>query len=155
MASDFSEKYRRFMSNRNGPDQLSRDALILALVLFLLAVVFGEGVRQFFLMLGLVAMGYSYFRLFSTNRSQRARENAAYVERRRQVVAKIGKPFAGMSKSVQEASRRGQKMADQAKDKEHRYFACPKCGQTVRVPRGAGKIRVTCPKCGDKFEKKA
>ena len=52
-----------------------------------------------------------------------------------------------------------QKAAAQAKaqaaDKDHKYFFCPKCGQSVRVPKGAGKIRVTCPKCGEKFEKKA
>ena len=40
------------------------------------------------------------------------------------------------------------------KDREHRYFDCPRCRQQVRVPRGKGKIAITCPKCREKFVKK-
>lgn len=40
------------------------------------------------------------------------------------------------------------------RDRQHRYYACPRCRQKVRVPRGKGKIRITCPKCGERFEKK-
>ena len=40
------------------------------------------------------------------------------------------------------------------KDREHRYFDCPKCRQMVRVPRGKGKIAITCPRCKEKFVKK-
>lgn len=40
------------------------------------------------------------------------------------------------------------------RDREHRYYACPRCRQKIRVPRGKGKIRITCPKCGERFEKK-
>ena len=29
---------------------------------------------------------------------------------------------------------------------------CPHCGQMVRVPRGKGAIRVTCPRCHEKFD---
>ena len=32
---------------------------------------------------------------------------------------------------------------DRVKDKNNRYFDCPKCHQTVRVPRGKGKIAIT------------
>lgn len=40
------------------------------------------------------------------------------------------------------------------KDRDSRYFSCPNCGQTVRVPRGRGKINIRCPKCGNQFIKK-
>ncbi len=40
-------------------------------------------------------------------------------------------------------------------DHEHKYFLCPECKQTVRVPRGHGKITITCPKCSHKFDKKS
>lgn len=43
---------------------------------------------------------------------------------------------------------------ERLRDKNYRYFRCPKCKQTVRVPRGKGKINITCPKCGAKFLKK-
>jgi len=39
-------------------------------------------------------------------------------------------------------------------DRQHRYYDCPGCGQTVRVPRGKGKINIRCPRCGEHFEKK-
>ena len=40
------------------------------------------------------------------------------------------------------------------KDRDNRYFNCPQCKQTVRVPKGKGKISICCPKCGNKFIKK-
>ena len=43
---------------------------------------------------------------------------------------------------------------DRLKDRQHRYFDCPKCRQVVRVPRGKGKIAITCPKCREKFIRK-
>lgn len=43
---------------------------------------------------------------------------------------------------------------DQLRDREYRYFSCPKCSQMVRVPRGKGKIAITCPKCRERFVKK-
>ena len=43
----------------------------------------------------------------------------------------------------------------QAADKEHKYFSCPKCGQNVRVPKGRGKITITCPSCKVKFDRKS
>jgi len=41
------------------------------------------------------------------------------------------------------------------RDKEHCYFKCPNCGQQLRVPRGKGKITVTCRSCGAVFEEKS
>lgn len=170
MASNFQEKFNDFMNHRNGPDQLSRDSLILAVVLFIIAVLVGESARTLFLVVGLAAMVYSYWRMFSSKISDRSRENAAYIEKRTSAVSKVKGVFGkggagskGTSKSgpskFQQAAEQAQKAAAQAKtraqDKDHKYYACPKCGQTVRVPKGAGKIRVTCPKCGEKFEKKA
>ena len=178
MASNFQEKFNSFMNHRNGPDQLSRDSLILGIALLIVAVLLRDAARTVFTVLGLAAMVYSYWRMFSSKVSDRSRENGAYVAKRTEVLNKL--PFGkkgGASNASGSASRAGgssasggssktsafkqaaQKAAAQAKaqaaDKDHKYFFCPKCGQSVRVPKGAGKIRVTCPKCGEKFEKKA
>lgn len=51
-------------------------------------------------------------------------------------------------------NRRFLMLLTRIKDRQHRYYDCPKCRQSVRVPRGKGKIMITCPKCGEKFQKK-
>lgn len=43
---------------------------------------------------------------------------------------------------------------ERLRDRNHRYFACPRCRQMVRVPRGKGKISIKCPRCGESFVKK-
>jgi ribosomal protein L37AE/L43A len=45
-------------------------------------------------------------------------------------------------------------LVDRIKDRRNRYFECPRCRQIVRVPRGKGKIAITCPKCKERFIKK-
>jgi ribosomal protein L37AE/L43A len=65
--------------------------------------------------------------------------------------------FRMLSKNVYkryEENRKYLRFLDRWKDKEHRYYDCPKCKQTVRVPRGKGKISITCPTCKEKFVKK-
>lgn len=169
MASNFQEKYNNFMNRRNGPDQLSRDSLVLGIVLLIIAVLLRDAARTVFTVLGLAAMIYAYWRMFSSKASDRSRENSAYIVKRAEVLGKITGPFkkrgsssssntAGSSKTSafkQAAQKAAAQAKAQAADKDHKYFFCPKCGQSVRVPKGAGKIRVTCPKCGEKFEKKA
>ena len=82
--------------------------------------------------LGLVLTAVSYgfmilalYRCFSRNTYKRYRENRKYLL-----------------------------LVERIRDREHRYFTCPRCRQTVRVPRGKGKIAITCPKCKEKFTKK-
>ena len=43
---------------------------------------------------------------------------------------------------------------DRLRDRDHRYYDCPRCRQNVRVPRGKGKIAITCPRCREKFIRK-
>ena len=43
---------------------------------------------------------------------------------------------------------------NQARDKDHVYFKCPTCSQVLRVPRGKGKISITCRNCGTVFRRK-
>ena len=45
-------------------------------------------------------------------------------------------------------------MLDSFRDRQNRYFICPRCRQTVRVPRHKGKIAITCPKCKERFERR-
>ena len=39
--------------------------------------------------------------------------------------------------------------------RQYKYLLCPQCTQRLRVPRGKGRIRVTCTNCGNVFETKS
>lgn len=122
---------QRFMYGRYGYDQLSWFFLILYLVLYLLTLLTG---LDLFYMLGSLGLFYSLFRIFSRNLPKRRGENAKFLQA-------VG-PFLRWWK-LQSAMR---------KDKDHRYFKCPNCSQQLRVPRGKGKVSVTCRNCGVSFE---
>ena len=66
----------------------------------------------------------------------------------------LGRSFSRNTYKRYEENRKFLRLMDRIKDQEHRYFSCPKCRQSVRVPRGKGKIAITCPKCQEKFIRK-
>ncbi|MBO5953833.1 MAG: hypothetical protein J6Q53_06940 [Oscillospiraceae bacterium] len=65
--------------------------------------------------------------------------------------------FRSMSRNTHkryQENRRFLMLIDRIKDRKHKYYDCPRCRQPVRVPRGKGKISITCPKCREKFIRK-
>ena len=128
--SKFRLWLRRVMTGRYGTDQLNNVLLIIALVLCLLPTIlsFFIFIPPLNLLLTLGAytlMGIALFRMFSRNTYKRYEENRRYLRFR-----------------------------ERLKDRTHRYYQCPRCRQDVRVPRGKGKISITCPKCREKFIRK-
>ena len=118
--------FRNFMLGRYGSDKLNVFLLVAGIVLMLLGAILGNWFTwaSIFSLLCYVPLIWCIFRMYSRNIEARRRENAAFLNF-----------FAHL------------------KDREHRYFRCPKCRQTVRVPRGRGKINIRCPKCGERFIK--
>lgn len=129
------EKLYRFMQGRYGVDQFSKFLTLVGIVLFVLSRFIG-GLIFYFLGLGLVI--YAYFRMFSKNIAKRYGENQKYLFYKDKV-----KLFFKKGKT----NRQG--------GKNHRIFKCPSCKQKVRVPKGKGKIEITCPKCRTKFIKRS
>ena len=118
--------FRTFMTGRYGTDKLGLTTLCAALVMSLLGSFIPLAPVKLVLTLAYYGlMFWTLFRMFSRNTYARYEENRKFL-----------------------------RFFDQIKDREHRYFNCPKCRQTVRVPRGKGKIAITCPKCREKFIKK-
>jgi ribosomal protein L37AE/L43A len=126
--------FRRFMAGRYGPDSLNRALSALALLDLLVALLTG---KPLLLLLGLALWGIVYFRMFSRNISKRYEENQRWLQ------------FYG---KVRDRFRR---LIARLRDREHRYFKCPDCGTMLRVPRGRGKIQVTCPHCSRQIIKKS
>ena len=129
------EKFRRFMTGRYGVDQLSRLYLVLTLVLLVLSM-FTK--LPIFYGLAIILLIYMYYRMFSKNTTKMYAQNQKYLNMRYQVVVK----WNNAKKHF-------------AQRKEYRFYRCPKCHQKVRVPRGKGKICITCPKCRNEFIKKS
>lgn len=121
----------KFMYGRNGVDALSNYLLIVSFVL-LIPTVFTDGiVRTIFQLLFWGTIFYSYFRIFSKNIYKRQKENNWFVSK--------------LNYNKQKFSQR----------KQYRFYDCPKCKTHLRVPKGAGKITITCKKCGYEFDRKA
>ena len=67
----------------------------------------------------------------------------------------IGRTLSRNTYKRYQENRRFLLFLDRTKDREHKYFRCPKCRQHVRVPRGKGKIAISCPKCRERFVRKS
>lgn len=123
------------MYGRYGSDQLNMAILVAAVLVSLTNSVLTVFLRESTVYSGIVApilsvtvyglLIYSFFRMFSRNIYKRQRENRRFTQ-----------------------------LWMRLKDRNNRYFRCPNCKQTVRVPRGRGKICIRCPKCGEKFTRK-
>lgn len=125
--------FQRFMSGRYGFDQFSGFLCIASLIL----IVIGAWVSPVLYWLGLAAIIYSYFRILSRNTRKRYAENLKYLSYQSRAAAWFAK------QQVRFKQR-----------KEYHYYRCPQCGQQLRVPRGRGKISITCPKCGRSSSKR-
>ena len=119
--------FGRFMEGRYGTDKLNMTILGVGVALCIISLFFGQlPLVSLILTTGSYGMMiWAIFRSFSRNTYKRYEENRRFLM-----------------------------FIDRIKDKEHRYFDCPKCHQPVRVPKGKGKISITCPKCKEKFIKK-
>lgn len=133
--SKFRSFLYRFMYGRYGNDQLNDFLLMFSLVLVLLNMfIFKSPIVSTFISIILMI---NIFRTFSKNIYKRRAENDKYL-----LLIKPIKKRINIIKSNHN-------------DKEHKYYLCPNCKQTVRVPRGRGKITITCPTCSKKFDKKS
>lgn len=117
---------QRFMSGRYGTDKLNMAILGVGLVLCLVSMFLRvPAVNLLLTLISYILVGVAIFRTMSRNTYKRYQENRKYLG-----------------------------MLQRMKDRQHRYFDCPRCRQQIRVPKGKGKISITCPKCGEKFIKK-
>lgn len=125
---------QRLMYGRYGNDQLNLFLMGLYLPLYLIYMFTRLALLYW---VSLVLLFAALFRLLSRNIERRRMENMKFMR------------AAGPAISWFRLRR------NMRRDKEHVYFKCPSCGQRLRVPRGRGKITVTCRSCGASFEEKS
>ncbi len=134
------DRFARFMYGRNGVDQLGQAESFAILALVIIGLFFGRLniVRTIIYVIVLAGFVHMYFRMFSKNIAKRQKENQWFCNLRYQ--------FA-INKNKRKVRREQRKI--------YSYFKCPMCHQKVRVPKGRGKVCITCPKCRQEFVRKA
>ena len=128
------ERLARFMAGRNGNDQLNVFLLIVDVLLLVLAGIFSRGRGSILYPLAVILLFYIYFRMFSRNLYKRREENGKYLR---------------MKYNVEAALRVRKERWVQRKD--YKFYTCPSCRAALRVPRGRGKLKIVCRKCGTSF----
>ncbi len=128
------ERIAKFMAGRYGNDQLGRALLILDVILLLLASIFSKTLGGLFTPLAVALLVFIYYRMLSKNIYKRQEENGKYLRLKYKITARLN---VVRERWVQR--------------KEYKFFTCPSCRATLRVPRGRGKIKIVCRKCGTSF----
>lgn len=133
--NNFKYKLYQFMSGRYGSDQLSMFLIVFTLILLVINMFFIQsGILGWLIWILLI---WNVFRTYSRNITKRNQENQTFLK----ITSPIRKQYSRLKK--------------QSQDKSHKYFVCPSCKQLVRVPKGKGKITITCPSCSHKFDKRS
>lgn len=134
----WKERFIRFMQGRYGADALSRFLLGVTVAIMLISAFTKGPVHSVLYVISLLGLLYCYFRMFSRNHAKRYAENRFFLEK-----------TAGIRKLI---AKQKYLMAQR---KTHHIYSCPGCRQKIRIPRGRGRIEISCPKCNTKFIKRS
>ena len=129
------EKFYRFMIGRYGTDALSKFMMGVAVAVMLVNLFIRSEILNI-VVAGILVL--VYMRVFSTNIQKRYNENVKYLTYQNRVTGYFLK-----QKRMLEDRR------------VNHIYRCPGCGQKIRIPRGKGRIMITCPKCRREFQKKS
>jgi len=128
-------RFSQMMQGKYGNDELNRTLMITSMGCLAVSLITKWDT---FYMIGIILLICSYFRMFSRNIPKRTKENMFYKKKTNQILS----IFTKKKKRLLEK-------------KDYRFYRCPSCHQEVRVPRGKGKISITCPKCRTQFIKRS
>ena len=129
------ERMQRFMAGRYGNDQLNQFIFIVAIISMVLEIITRQSL---FYTLTLVLLILAYVRVFSRNINKRYEENMKFLQKKDAILNQFRK------QKYYAAQRRN-----------YHIYTCPQCKQKIRIPKGKGKISITCPKCRTSFIKKS
>lgn len=129
------ERMQRFMAGRYGNDQLNQFIFIVAIISMVLEIITRQSL---FYTLTLVLLILAYVRVFSRNINKRYEENMKFLQKKDAILNKF---------------RKQKYYAAQCRN--FHIYTCPQCKQKIRIPKGKGKISITCPKCRTSFIKKS
>lgn len=133
----FLYRLRQFMYGRNGFDGLT----VFLAVIYLIVRNVAAFTRNFALyLISIIVLVFLIYRIFSTNLYQRKKENDFFMRYYNRI--------ADFFRNSAQLSRERARVRPNAK-----IYVCPKCKRHLKVPKGKGKIEISCP-CGHKFTKR-
>ncbi len=127
---------KNFLAGRNGPDALSMALSFLACILLVIAMLSPQSVTAGLWLVAFFCLVFAYVRIFSRNIPRRQAENQWFLHKVQPVRSWI----------LRRQQRKRQKNL-------YCFFKCPQCGTVLRVPKGKGRIRITCRSCSHVFER--
>ena len=139
MRQTMKQRMLQFMQGRYGVDQLSSFLIWTAVVLALISMFVRIPVLP---IVTWVLIIYAYVRILSRNTTKLYAQNQKFLDG----TWGIRKWFADIRYRI----KYGKQTAE-----PYRIYKCRKCGQKIRIPKGKGKIMITCPKCKYQFKKKS
>jgi len=123
--------FRKFMYGRYGSDQLNLALLIFSVVISVVARFANSYTLQ---VISYMVLFLCFVRMFSKNVQKRYKENLFFKSKFDPIKRKV----VGIIKGTNAR-------------KTHKFLKCAKCKQKIRVPKGRGKIKITCPNCKNNF----
>ncbi len=136
------DKFLKFMYGRYGVDEFGKSMLITAIIFSVLGMVinlfrFGFWISFSCSVLSTALMAYIIYRAFSKNINKRVMENHKFLAK----TEKLRTYFRFCKTRFNDR-------------KTFSYVKCPNCKNYSRVPKGKGKIKITCRVCKKQFERK-
>ena len=147
-----------FQQQQRSLDELNRAMMITALILTILGMFFaqlGGWVRFVFTGLAAVLLILMVLRMTSKNTAKRYQENMKYLTVVTSVKDWFRRTFqkkGSGSYTANTRAKRPRKNPSWSEMRQYKYLICPQCAQRLRVPRGKGRLRVTCTNFGNVFE---
>ncbi len=131
--------FERIFRGRCGFDELSRFLMCMVPFPLILSVILqrtGIGYVSFFLFaVAMVLFVWSLWRAYSQKLYNRKRENDHFIS------SSIWRSVSGFITRLSQS-------------RDYRFYRCPGCRRWLRLPRGKGNLKITCPGCGTSFIKK-
>lgn len=124
--------FKKFMNGRYGVDQFSMVLLVTSILLMIIGRLTG---LSLFIFISYIPLIFSIYRMFSKDIAKRRMENYKFSI----FISPIYSKYKKMQRRFKER-------------KTYKYFKCPNCHTELRLPKGKNRIKITCPKCKEKFE---
>ena len=136
-SSNIGSVFQNLMNGRYGGDNYGLFLFVTGLALMIIGAISNNIPGTILMMIATAEIVFAYVRLMSKKYDKRREENRRYLYKRNS--------FLGSFKIVWRTLKEG---------RHYKFYKCPQCAVVLCLPKGAGMIEITCPKCGKKFIKK-